>query len=376
MKIDVGRAIQELLFDQETVIVPGLGGFTSAPSPATVDYVQGVVTPPSKKIEFNPNLVINDGVLVHHIQKRETVTFQEAGEAVDRFVDEVKQALERREIIEIPQVGRLYKDYEHKVRFLPEGNNFNADAFGLPVVQFSPLAKERHKEAPAPSVKIAVSPAPPVEKEKPAVTAPPPANKEPEATAPVAAIATGSTNWLQKFLPWLVLFSAVLLAASVYLIFRGGGKDTNLPSDKERINVKPKVEEETAASGNETTTSPGTATLPPTAPSGKENTPAAPAPEKSIPDNVDTESDTYEPGKKTLFMVVHSFGVKGNATKFARKLSEAGYSPETKRVGNLYRVGVVFPYSNQQEVEAMRKELARKFKAGPKTEKELAEQEQ
>ena len=36
--------------------------------------------------------------------------------------------------------------------------------------------------------------------------------------------------------------------------------------------------------------------------------------------------DRYEPTKNKLYLVVHSFGVKDNATKFAQKLTEAGYA--------------------------------------------------
>ena len=378
MKIDIGKAIRELLFDQQAVIVPGLGGFTSTPNAATVDYVQGVVLPPSKKLEFNPNLVINDGVLVHHIQKSDTVTFQEAGEAVDRFVEEVKQALERREIIEISQVGRLYRDYEHKIRFLPEGANFNADAFGLPPVQFSPLVKERPKETPGPGAKTAPAAAPPPAVTRPAnATAPAvpvTATQDTTAAPPPVVETKTSGRWLQKMLPWLVLLSAVVLATSIYLMFGGNNKTDNPPVDKERINVKPQPDEESGAGSSEEKAIARTEETTPST-KGKSDAPAKSqaAPEKSVPENVDTETDTYEPGKQKIFMVVHSFGVKENAAKFARTLSEEGYSPETKKVGTLYRVGVVFPYSNQQDIETMRKELARKYKAGPKTEKELQE---
>lgn len=373
MKIDVGKAIRELLFVQETIVVPGLGGFISTPCPATVDYVQGTISPPSKKLSFNPNLVINDGVLVHHIQKNEVLTFQEAGKAVDDFVEEVKLALERREIVEIPKLGRLYKDYEHKVRFLPEGVNFNAEAFGLPAVQFTPLVKERPKEVVAPAPENA-SPSS-VQPGGVVATAAESASPVAEAATEPKAAASGSKNQLQRILPWAILAAAIILALGIYILFGRGESGEVLP--QERINVKPKAGEGAAsAEGDGAKSQPDVATLPPAAGGGQKATPEVSRPQRSIPGNGGTESNAFEPGRKTVFMVVHSFGVKDNATRFAQKLSEEGYTPESKRFGNLYRVGVVFPYNNQQDIEAMRKELARKYDAGPKTEKELEEQEQ
>ena len=92
MNIDVAKAIKELLYTNEAVILPGLGGFTGSPVSAVVDYVQGSVQPPSRKLEFNPNLVINDGILVNHIQKSEVITAQEATVAIDNYVNRQNMA--------------------------------------------------------------------------------------------------------------------------------------------------------------------------------------------------------------------------------------------------------------------------------------------
>lgn len=350
MNMDVGKAIKELLFEHPAVIVPGLGGFTAAPSPSTVDYVQGVVLPPSKKLEFNPNLVINDGILVNHIQRALTVTSREAGEIVATYVEEVKQALEKREIVEVPQVGRLYKDYEHKIRFMPEGENFNAESFGLPAVQFTPLVKERPATT-APPVMATTMPPPPVTPGKNNTTS----TAIPGADVPPVSY-QGENNWMQRLLPWLVLLAAILLAVSIYFIF-GGKDDAEGPVAKERLNVKPQPEDDTdqtTGAGNGTSTE----LVPDEAPAA-----AVPPAETNQP-----------PGPQSTYIVVHSFGVRRNATNFAQQLSEAGYAPETRQVGDLYRVGVVIPESAEAKIEAMKNELGKKFKAKPKTEKELDEQ--
>jgi nucleoid DNA-binding protein len=360
MSIDVGKSIRELLYEHPAVIVPGLGGFTSTPAPASVDYVQGVVSPPSKNIEFNPNFVVNDGILVNHIQKSNTVTFQEAKESVDRFVEDLKEALERREIVEVTEVGRLYKDYEHKIRFMPEGTNFNAEAYGLPAVQFSPVVRER--PASAGSAKSSYQPA--TETAVVAPVLPTNAAASPDAaTPPPAAPKTG----LQALLPWIVLLTAIILALSIYLLFNGNKKQAaeNLESiDKERLNVKPKPDE-TPVEEEAPTENANAGTIAPPANSTAE--PAAKAPEeKSVPDTEDTEEDTFEPGKKKCFIVVHSFGQKENAGKFARQLSEAGYAYDTRKVGDLYRVGVVLAYDSPAQIDKTVEELSSKFKSTPK----------
>ncbi|MBI1225374.1 MAG: hypothetical protein GC192_09080 [Bacteroidetes bacterium] len=352
MTTDVNKAIQELLFEKTAVIVPGLGGFTSMPGSATVDYVQDVITPPTSKLEFNPNLVLNDGILVQYLQKHNISTYQEAEGMVERYVNTVRDTLERREIYEIPKVGRLYQDYEQKIRFMPEGTNFNADSFGLPTIDFQPLVREKPKVAPPmPKPTVAESLFEPAE---------------------VAAIKVDESpaSLTMKVLPWAVLLLAILIALSLYNIF-GGQRQKPIAEVPERVNVKPSLPEESGAN-KQIETSP-TEDNPSVTQEAEKSTPPASKPEATIPDGADTEQDSFEPTKDKLYMVVHSFGVKNNATKFAQTLTEDGYATQTKRAGKLYRVGVTFAYNSQSDIEKMRKELATKYKAGPKTEKELEE---
>ena len=367
MSIDVNKAIQELLFDQAAVIVPGLGGFTSTPGSATVDYVQDVITPPAAKLEFNPNLVINDGVLVQYLQKGNLSTYQEAEGVVEKFVASVRETLERREIFEIPKVGRLYQDYEHKIRFMPEGSNFNADSFGLPTVEFQPLVKEKPKVMPTP-------PRPAAFVSEGVVPA---ANVEEAPDAAVLTVGEPQTSMLMRMLPWMVLLAAILIALMLYYIFGGTNQKpvADFPEATERLNVKPTLPEagttETAPTDpaqQQATPSEDNPTTPPVA--QQKNTPPK---EAAVPDAADTEQDNFEPTKNKAYLVVHSFGVKSNATKFAQTLTEDGYSTQTKKAGSVYRVGVMIAYSTKAEFEQARKELATKYKAGPKTEKELEE---
>ena len=78
---------------------------------------------------------------------RDVVTAQQATEAVTEYVDSLKAALDRREIIEIPSVGRIYRDYEKQLKFMPEGTNFEASSFGLPDVKFTPVERTRKTES-------------------------------------------------------------------------------------------------------------------------------------------------------------------------------------------------------------------------------------
>lgn len=341
MHIDVEKAIKELLYEKEVVIIPNLGGLVGTPAPASVDYVGGRVGPPSKKMEFNPNLVTNDGVLTKFIEQEYTVSFREAVAVVSAFVAQAKEALDRREMVEIQGVGRLYRDYEQHLRFIPEDENFDVNSFGLPAVSFSPL--ERSKSQPVEPVievdaKLPVQ-EPPVTTDKAEIAEPP------KTPSPL----------LQRYLPWIAGSTAVLLALLLFMIYSNDGRTPRIP-ESDRVNISPKND---PPSG---TPPPATGT-----PDASDDTPEndAQAQESPNPPGNTSPPPAAEPAKEA-FIVVHSFGVKRNADNFFKALSDAGYRAESRRWNGLHRVGILLMYKDPSEIDRMKQELGAAFKAGPK----------
>lgn len=141
-KISVKGAISELLYEHECVIVPKFGGFVKEYKPSSFDYVQGKISPPSSSISFNDNLVVDDGLLVDFYKKKNGISLKKAQEDIGRFAKESKITLENREVVSLPKVGRLLKDYENLIKFIPENHNFNTETFGLPKVRYYPILRE------------------------------------------------------------------------------------------------------------------------------------------------------------------------------------------------------------------------------------------
>ncbi len=143
MQIDIPAHIEKLLFLHDALIIPGFGGFTATRTPATTDYVGGSVAPPAKTLAFSENLTVDDGVLVADIAQTHGVPLDDARKAISEFVEKIQGLLNQREIVTLPCVGRLYRNYVHKIQFLPDSTNFNASSYGLPPLQFSPIARSR-----------------------------------------------------------------------------------------------------------------------------------------------------------------------------------------------------------------------------------------
>lgn len=141
--VKTNQYICELLFTNDCVIIPGLGGFVSNTRSTFLNPSQHTFTPPSKKVAFNSSLRTNDGLLAHYISQEENISYQEANEAISLFVDDVFRKLALSEEIMIDEVGTLSMDLERHIQFAPELNaNFLLSSFGMTSIH-SPAIKRQ-----------------------------------------------------------------------------------------------------------------------------------------------------------------------------------------------------------------------------------------
>lgn len=314
-KIDIASCIANLLYLHDTVILPGLGAFEGAYTAATVDAVQGVVHPPSKKLRFNPHLRIDDGMLVHEIVSQYQYSNEQARSEVEAYAARLRQSLDKREIVEIAGVGRLYIDFEGAYKFLPAPQNFNAEAFGLPDVRFDPV---KRKPAPAP---VARQEAP---KTVPAVQKP---------------------IDLKQYAPyaWIIALAAVILSVSLFFIIR---QIRSYPESG--MMMQP----------------------PPAAPATPASDMEDDEPELdednafvtgSLGELVDTEAPTRPPGVKEAVAIIGTFGEDANAEKQIQALFIDGYEAYTDKVGGATRVGVRLGYESEEDLDSQLKVIQSRY---------------
>ncbi len=143
MPIDVPAHIEKLIFLHDTVVLPTFGAFVAKRRLAQVDPEKGTLAPPTRTLAFDDAILSNDGLLVADISRMHHIDPADAEEAVYTWIKDMEERLDRREIVALPGIGRLYKNYIQRVQFIPDANNFNTETFGLPPIQFSPLGKSR-----------------------------------------------------------------------------------------------------------------------------------------------------------------------------------------------------------------------------------------
>lgn len=315
MQIDLGAVIATLLYENNTVSIPGLGAFIKTSTNAEVDAVQGRARPERSLVTFDPDLPIDDGLLIAHIKDTYSLSYLEAKQTVSRYVEEVKSALRRKETVLIPDVGRLYNDYSEETRFMAAENNFNLDTFGLPEVSIQPLT-------PRTTESVAVDP---------------------------EIMAEPREQWIGKNWPVLLLLFVLLSVLLGFLYFypkylqeKKQDPTANLPSD--RLNVKPPNQDKE------------TIDLLQTGPAQREQAEADyddPPADEEISQPVDERA--------TCVIAIGIFREKANVDKLVQELMQAGYEPYIEKLRSTTRVGVQFKYERSQDIDDTLQDIRRQF---------------
>ena len=144
--MDIATKISELLFNYECVVLPEFGGFITNDKPAQINRITHQFKPPHREILFNVQLKANDGLLAKHISETESISYKEAKQKVEEFVDWCRNELESGRQIEFAQIGKLYFDDNRHIVFEQDYQiNYNPESFGLaPLV--SPAIKRTRQE--------------------------------------------------------------------------------------------------------------------------------------------------------------------------------------------------------------------------------------
>ncbi len=340
MQEELGKYIAELLYRHNRLNIPGLGSFELSHAPAMVDQVQGQVSAPAKAVRFNENLVLDDGVLVDYLQRQNDWTLMTSQDWLRARVERIKKSLSQKEIVELPGVGRFFRNFEHQLQFVAESENFNIDTFGLQAVKGQLIQRSREEKIPAAKPKTNFAPTP----------TPKPS---PSAGAKVNKMAGGIAKWFQGNLIWLLGLSFAVIAIAIYLLFFRPGPEVPDPIadvPQERLNASPSkstplTQEDRPVEDNTTDT---------------KDIPAAAPPEEKTTDR-DTEAPTVAQDEHTAVIAVGLFGDPDNVQKLMQRLSEDGFAPISRKEGKNSRIGVSVRFTTEAELQKLLREIRREY---------------
>lgn len=133
--------IYQLVCDNDCVIIPGFGGFVTNRFPAEVDFSKQEFYPPSRKVAFNENLSLSDGLLVNYISQSENMSWSDAEQEVKSFVDDMNARLAEGKSLAFDGLGEFSRRTGTLV-FMPDSCNLLDESFGLTTFNFPILPSE------------------------------------------------------------------------------------------------------------------------------------------------------------------------------------------------------------------------------------------
>ena len=145
--IELDRHIEILLLSNDCVIVPELGGFMTHHVDARYDEKEFTYLPPMRTLGFNPQLKMNDSLLVQSYIEAYDISYPEALRRIESEVDELRQHLETQGFYELNDIGELSLNDEGKLVFEPcEAGILTPNLYGLGLFEMPLLASMVNEE--------------------------------------------------------------------------------------------------------------------------------------------------------------------------------------------------------------------------------------
>ncbi|MBM6759568.1 SPOR domain-containing protein [Bacteroides mediterraneensis] len=151
--IELAKHIEVLLLENDCVIVPGLGGFIAHRQQAVISPT-GEFQPPRRTIGFNPQLVMNDGLLVQSYMQAYNTDFPDATRRIEKVVTEMKDQMYQQGQVTLPHVGTIYYNMNGGYTFEPASPSFftpglyGLETFTLPALKALPATEPKEYKLP------------------------------------------------------------------------------------------------------------------------------------------------------------------------------------------------------------------------------------
>lgn len=139
---ELTKHIEALLVDNDCVILPHFGGFVTNHAPARWVEEEQMMLPPYRTIGFNPQLKINDGLLVQSYMMTHDATYPEATRLAEAAIDRLSEELYKEGLVRLHGIGTLRRTLVGEYQFDPtEDGVITPTLYGLGAVQMKTLAE-------------------------------------------------------------------------------------------------------------------------------------------------------------------------------------------------------------------------------------------
>lgn len=117
--MNISSIIRELLLYHAKAVIPEFGAFTIGHKPAELDKTTGILSPPSREVQFNDMIKTDDGQLSNYLLRKHQLNKEEAVKAISGFVRSINNQLSAEGTAFIEGIGSLSSGKPGKLIFYP-----------------------------------------------------------------------------------------------------------------------------------------------------------------------------------------------------------------------------------------------------------------
>lgn len=352
--------IREILIEEQQVCLPGIGTLELRAKPVLLSPAEGKITPPGSEVNFNPDLLLDDGRIHQRLADIPVLSPAEAQGLLDNFLAQMQEELQKGQTFSLAGIGRFFRRHDGELQFTATGENFGKAAFGLPELELRPIARtERAKASAAADPNIATDPL-----SAPAPRRPTPANDQPPATEKDS----WSTRLAAVFyhpdfrnVLWYIFFGLVALVIllsgywGIKALIRNTGNTTPVPPPTAPLVVEdpparrqlPPVDAERVGPGEPPRLDEARKTA--TSSAARQND-ALPRSEVRATETA-AEAQAAAPIPYNIaFIATGLYGSTANVRKNEQQIRKAGYEAFQRTEGRYTRVGVRVQYTDRGDL--------------------------
>jgi hypothetical protein len=142
--IELVRHIEILLLENDCVIVPGFGGFITYYTPALRNVEDNTFSPPVRTIGFNPQLKMNDGILVQSYMEAYHTSFADAAKILGQAANKLIGVLHKEGKVELANIGEISLSIRGTYIFSPYDDKIISPLlYGLDSFEMTPVVARK-----------------------------------------------------------------------------------------------------------------------------------------------------------------------------------------------------------------------------------------
>ena len=122
------------------MILPGIGAFLAHKEPAMYLTKEKVFMPPHRELGFNPNVMVDDALLLSEYVTAENTTYDKAEKSLSRDIASLRRVLSSKGVCCFGELGTFHMNINGEISFVPNENaiddpeNYGLEPLAIPLL--------------------------------------------------------------------------------------------------------------------------------------------------------------------------------------------------------------------------------------------------